>query len=63
MANLGNVSETFARVRLRLTALCELALNIELRRRVATLRSGLFQASCHLRLLRFQTFQCAAKAT
>ena len=28
MANLGNVSETFARVRLRLTALCELALNI-----------------------------------
>ena len=28
MANLGDVSETFARVHLRLTALCELALNI-----------------------------------
>ncbi len=54
MANSGGVSGVFARGHPRLTALCELAVNMA---RVAsqTLLCGVIQASCHLRLLQLQT--------
>ena len=55
MANLGGVSEAFARGHSQLTALCELAMNIGSQRGVKTRLCGLIQASCHLRSLHLQT--------
>lgn len=61
MAHLGVVSEALARGRLRVTALCELAVNVA-RKASQTLLCGVFQASCHLRSLHLRTLPLRSKS-
>ena len=61
MANLGVVSEAFAKVHSRLTALCELAVNIGVKGEFALCFPGSLQASCHLRLLQLQVLRIQQK--
>jgi hypothetical protein len=61
MANKGVVSEAFARNPDKLTALCELAVNIGVKGEFALCFPGSLQASCHLRLLQLQVFRMQQK--